>query len=383
MVVHWYQGLMALVLPSLKSDLNLTAVQVGTITTAQMGVNGVITLPSGYLADSYRKRRGLILGAAIVALGSAYFLMGNAHSHGWVLVAAGLVGLGSALWHPGATGALSLQFPDRRGFALAMHGVGASIGDGLSPVTVGAIIVAVSWRPALQYHLIPALVLAVILWKSLAGRYEAQGSKPPFRSYLGDIRSMLADRQVLALLGSGTLNAMATLSIVTFLPIYIQETLGYSSFTLGVYLSLLYVMGMISQPVMGLMSDRIGRKAVLVPSFIAMGFLYVAMVFAHGGIQLGVTIGALGLFFYAILSVLHSAVLDVAPEGVQSSTFGILALLRQPFSLSSPILAGYLVTEFGITITFWYAAIAMFLAAAVLLPIRFKRASVPSVEHLS
>ncbi len=376
MVLHWYMGLMALILPSLKADLLLSNVQVGTITTAQMSVNGVGTVPSGYLADSYRKRGSLILASAIVSIGLGFFLMGSAHSYALVLVAGGLTGLGTALWHPGATGFLSLRFPERRGFALAIHGVGASIGDALSPVIVGAIIIAVSWRIALQAHLLPALLLAFILWRTIGTPHPSQAARPSFRSYVGGIRSLLTNPQVMAVIASSSLMAMARLSILTFLPIYIRETLGYSSFVLGIYLALLYVMGMISQPIMGVVSDKIGRKKVLVPSFTATGLLYMAIVFAQGGIQLGLVIGTLGLFFYAILNVVHTAVLDVADEGVQSSTFGVIVLLSQPFSLISPVLVGYLISRYeNPNITFWYAATAMFLAAAVLLPVRFSKRS--------
>lgn len=378
-VVHWYMGILSLVLPSLKSDLHLTDVQVGTITAAQTGVNGVATMPSGYLADSYRKQGSLILAAAILAFGLAYFLMGNTGSYAGALIGAGLLGLGIALWHPGATGSLSLRFPDRRGFALAVHGVGASIGDALAPVVVGAIFTLFAWQLVLQYHLIPAVVLALVLWKSVGGMYEAQSNKPAFRSYVEDIRSMLANRQVLAVLVSSTLNSMARYSILTFLPIYIRETLGYSSFVLGVYLALLYALGMVSQPVMGVMSDKLGRKVILVPSLAIMGLLYLAIAFAQGGIQLGFVIGTLGLFFYAILNVLHTAVLDVTAESVQASTFGVIVLVSFPLTFVSPILAGYMATEFGIESTFLYSAVASFLATAVLLPIHFRRAATSSM----
>ena len=377
-VVHWYQSLLALVLPSIKSDLGLTDIQVGMITTARFGTNAALTLPSGYLADSYRQRGGLILAAAIATFGLAYLLIGSTHVYAWVLVAAGLVGLGTALWHPGATGSLSLQFPDRRGFVLAVHGVGASAGDALAPVTVGAIILVVSWQSTLQVHLIPALVLAFILWRSVGGMYQARGPRPSFRSYRGDIKRLLSNPHVVAILASSNLTNMARFSILTFLPIYVQETLGYSSFVLGIYLSLLYAMGMVSQPVMGLLSDRLGRKVVIVPSLAAMGLIYVAMVFVPGGIALGFLVGFLGLFFYAVLNVQHSALLDVAPDDVQSSTFGIMILFSVPFSLISPPLVGYLVTEFGIKISFWFAAIAMFLGMAILLPIRFREAPAAS-----
>ncbi|MBI4233083.1 MAG: MFS transporter [Chloroflexi bacterium] len=380
-VVHWYTQLLSLSLPFLKADLHLTDIQVGTITTTQMGVNSATTLPSGYVADSYPQQGALILAAAIVAFGVGLFLLGNARSYAWVLPGVGLIGLGTALWHPGAMGSLSVRFPDRRGFALSVHGVGASIGDSLAPVIVGAIILTVSWRIALQVHLIPALIFALVLWRGLGGMYHQPGPRPPFRSYVSGIRGLLTNRQVLAVMLSNALMGMARLSILTFLPIYIKETLGYSSFLLGVYLTLLYVMGLVSQPVMGVLSDRVGRKAVIVPSFAAMGLLFLAIGFAHGGIQLGLVIGALGMFFYAILNITQTAVMDVAGEGVQASTMGVMGLFSQPFTLGSPVLAGYLASEFGIKTTFWYAAAAGLLAAAVLVPVRFGRAPGSGAGH--
>ena len=158
-----------------------------------------------------------------------------------------------------------------------------------------------------------------------------------------------------------------------FLPIYIKETLGYSSLVLGLYLGLLYAMGAISQPTMGVLADQIGRKAVIVPSFAIMGLLFLALVFAPRSLPLGLVIGALGIFFYATLNITLAAVMDVAPEGVQSSTLGVMGLITQPFTLGSPVLAGYLVTEFGIRSSFIYATATALLAAAILVPVRFQR----------
>lgn len=128
-VVHWYTQLLPLVLPSLKADLNLSDVQVGGITSTQMGVSSFTNLPSGYLADSFRPHVASILAAAIIAFGLAGFVLGLAPTYAWALIGAGLIGLGTSLWHPDAMGSLSLRFPDRRGMALSVHGVGASVGD--------------------------------------------------------------------------------------------------------------------------------------------------------------------------------------------------------------------------------------------------------------
>ena len=165
---------------------------------------------------------------------------------------------------------------------------------------------------------------------------------------------------------------MARLAVLTFLPIYLGVTLDFSSFRLGLYLSLLYVLGAVSQPVMGLISDRVGRKAVLVPSFGLMALFYLAIAYSGGGVLLALVISALGLFFYAILNITQTAIMDVADESVQASTMGVMGITSQPFVLGSPVLAGYLVDRFGIESAFIYAAAAGVLATLIMLPVRFR-----------
>lgn len=380
-VVHWYTQLLFLVLPSLKTNLGLSNVQVGTITTVQQGVFTLGTLPSGYLADSFQKRGALILASAIVAFGLGVFLLGGTNSYLLTLLAVALIGLGGTLWHPTALGHLSLRFPDRRGMALSIHGVGASVGDSLAPVAVGAFIVVVGWRSALVSHLVPAVLIALALWIGLGRMYREEGSRPSFQDYLGGLRSMLANGQVLAVIFSNSFFSMARLSVLTFLPLYIRETLGHSEFVLGIYLTLLYLLGMVSQPVMGIASDKFGRKVVIVPSFAVMGLLFIALAYVRSALLLGVVIGLLGLFFYAILNITQTAVMDVAGEHVQSSTMGVIGLVGQPFTLTAPIVAGYLVESFGIGSAFWFAGITALLAALILLPVRFRRAPATPSGH--
>lgn len=371
--IHWYINLLSLILPSIKEQFELNDVQVGAITTTQMGVTGAATLPAGYLSDTFRKQGSLILATAVFTFGLAYFVIGAANNYAWILVGAGLTGLGVALWHPGAMGALSLNFPQRRGLALSVHGVGASIGDTICPVIVGAIIGIFAWQDTMRWHFIPAIVGAFFIWRSLGLMRSATTEKPNFQSYVSGLRGMFTNLQAVIVLLSNALVSAARLIILTFLPIYIQQDLGYSPFILGVYLMLLYVMGIASQPIMGIVSDRYGRKAVMLPAFAILGLLYIALVYVGGGIGLGVVVALLGMFFYAILNIAQTAIMDVAEEGVQSSTMGVMGLVSQPFTLGAPILAGFLVGIYGTHIAFWFAGIAALCGAFVLIPIRFRK----------
>ena len=226
-VVHWYSQLLSLSLPLIKAHLQLTDVQVGALVSAQYGLSTGAQLPSGYLSDSYPRLRLLLLPTSILAFGLAAFLLGSPGSYQWALVGAATLGLGSSLWHPSAAGSLSLQFPDRRGLAISVHGIGASIGDSVAPVAVGAVILAVAWQNTLQFHAIPAIILALVLWRFLAAGAPSQGLKPGWRSYVVGIKSMVTNAQILAVVASNSLFLMGRLAIVTFLPIYIKETLGY------------------------------------------------------------------------------------------------------------------------------------------------------------
>ena len=373
LAVHWYSNLLSLALPFIKEDLNLTDVEVGTIVTVQMGVGSAFVVISGLLADSFRRQGAAFVSGSVVSLGLALFVIGVSPSYGWTLVGAGIIGLGTALWHPAALRSLSLQFPDQRGMALSIHGVGASVGDAIGPLIVGAIIVVADWKLALELHLLPALLIVFPLWRGLGLMRDVTAERTTLGEYMANLKAMFSNYQAPAVMVSNTLIQMARLSVLAFFPIYIKETLGYSAFALGVYLALLYAMGIVSQPMVGALSDRIGRKMVLVPSFVVMALMYMAIVVVPAGIPLGLVVGVLGMFFYAILNMTQTAIMDVAPEGVQASTMGVMSLFSLPFTLVSPVLAGYLVTEFGIKSAFWYAAVAAMLAAATLLPIRFRR----------
>ena len=143
--------------------------------------------------------------------------------------------------------------------ALSVHGVGASVGDSLGPLIVGAIVLVVGWRLVFQIHFIPAMVLAVILWKGL-GRIDSAKSGVngaetySFKAYLDGVGSIFSSSQAVAVLSSTALANMARMAVLAFIGIYFRDALGFSSFKLGLYLSLLYVLGIASQPVMGLVA---------------------------------------------------------------------------------------------------------------------------------
>ncbi len=375
-VIHWYQQMFPVFLPMIKADLGLSAVQVGGLMTAKQGASGLLTLPSGFAADAFNKHKATILGSALVMGGLAYVVASVAPTYFWVLVFLTMLGAASALWHPSSVSTLSLQFSDRRGTAIALHGVGASIGDSVGPLCIGAMLLVVGWKDLAQWHLIPALILAFLMWRTVRQHYSAGPGGLTRRSYFSGIKGIFARPTVFMVMIASSFVGMARLSVTTFLPLYLAEEMNYDSFWLGFHWALLYAMGIFSQPLMGILSDKFSRKTVLLPSFATMGILYLLLPMPGGGFLLALIIAAMGMFFYGTGNIATAAVLDVASEQVQGTTQSFMTLFQQVVTLPAPIVAGFVVSHYGYATVFYYSSALLFSAAAVWAFIRIpKRAT--------
>jgi predicted MFS family arabinose efflux permease len=187
------------------------------------------------------------------------------------------------------------------------------------------------------------------------------------------VRGLLVQPAFVAVSLADGLMAMARQVVLTFFPLYIQIGLGRGAFELGVYVALLHGMGTVSQPVLGVLADRAGRKAVLVPSFLLVAGCYLLLGRVPAGWPLGLLVLAIGMFFYTLVNITGAAVLDVAGPGSQSSASGLSTAVTQLIVLPAPVVAGWAVQRFGYGAAFLLAAGFMAAGALVLLPVRLYR----------
>ena len=140
-------------------------------------------------------------------------------------------------------------------------------------------------------------------------------------------------------------------------------------------MALLHGMGIISQPILGIVADRFGRKRVLVPSYVVVGALYLLLPAAAPGWQLVLLMLAIGVLFYTLTNVTTAAVLDVAGAGVQASSMGLMSVFTQLIALPALIAGGWLAEQMGYGSTFIMSAAFMFAGAALMLPLRMYQGS--------
>lgn len=374
-VIHWYQQLYPLIIPTLKSALALDDVQVGALSSARQVTSGTVGLPLGMLTDRHPARRAVVLAGSILAMGLGYLVMGIWPALAWATVASLLLGIGSGGWHPTANAVLAGRFERLRGTVLSIHGTGATLSDSVTPLIAGALLAAVHWQGLLAVQVVPAAVVAWILLRSLGRSLNDDGAstpRPARTRLVADLGLLARNPALVGMSFASACMGIGRVIVLTFLPIYLQEHLGYSPAVLGLYIALLHVLGIFSQPTFGMLSDRVGRKAILVPSFAALGILYALLGYVPSGIPLAIVIAAIGVFFYTLANLTGAAIFDVVDTRLHASSWGASSLLTQVFVLPAPIVAGAMIAPLGIGAPFALSGALMVVGAGVLalLPMR-------------
>ncbi len=249
--------------------------------------------------------------------------------------------------------------------ALAAHGVSGSVGDVVGPLATGALLVFLSWRELLSvYAVVPFFLGAVAIWSL---RNIGRGKEEPIVAVSERVeatRHLLASRALWGLMLVRGLRNMALVALVTILPLYLGNDLQMGSAARGFNIGLLIAIGLVAKPAAGILSDRFGRKQVLVPGLIWSCLAAFALTVFDTGIPLTVTIALLGLFLYPDQPILTAAVFDVVGSEVASTGLGVVAFAGFLMAMVSPLIAGVLYETLGFEATVYYIA-ALFAVSAV------------------
>lgn len=362
---HMFNAAFFVILPDLKVDLGLSNTQVGALSTVRNIAGGLSNLPAGYTADRFSARRAQILGFAMAMVGVFAMSLGFASNYGMALASAALLSVAITFWHPAAISTLSRVFASRRGFAIAMHGTGGSIGEAVGPVLVGLLLGLVTWRMVLQASVVPGVGCGLLVWLLLRPIPSGEGLAPSFLAYLRSMGKLLTTRRLLLIMLFAGGFAGGQSAVLTFLPVYLREDVGVSTWTLGLYLALANVGGIVSQPVMGYLSDRFGRKIVLVPSLTGLGVATLGLYLTPPGFLFALMVLLMGVFLFPLMSILLAAAMDLVEGAVQATTISLVFGSAVVFSGFTPAIAGVVADLYSVKAVFLLAC-GIILATALL-----------------
>lgn len=306
------QSLIPALYPVLKDTFGLSFTQIGMITfTYQLTASLLQPLVGGY-TDRRPQPYSLAYGMGFTLVGLVMFA--RATHFPTLMLAAGLTGTGSAIFHPEASRLARLASGGRHGFAQALFQVGGNLGSSLGPLFAALVIV-----PRGQAHLMWSTLVALgALWLlarlgAWYRRHLAAARATPLRPATPFRNAALSPRKVVIALG--VLVALIfskyvyLVSLTSYYTFYLIERFGVPVQRAQIYLFVFLFAVAAGTIIGGPVGDRIGRKYVIWASILGVAPFTLALPYLGlaGTVVLTVIIGV-------VLASAFSAILVYAQE---------------------------------------------------------------------
>ena len=375
-LTHWYPATFYLLLPLIGAELGLSYSQIGLIMTCKYIASAVANVPGGVLVDTVG-RKGLLMALSLFWIGFPYLLIGFTHSYVMLLGCIALVGFGNSLWHPTAIPTLGRRYPERKGLVLSVHGMGGNVGDAVAPVVIGAALTVFTWREVVMLNVVPGLVVAALLFVFLGSMRlsskKTEEETQSFGAYLAGLKNLFLSRSLVLLSTGSAFRTMTQSALLTFLPVYLANDMGYSPFWVGACLFALQAAGFAASPVAGHLSDRMGRKHILMTSMAASALVLAAMALSGGSPLFVALVAVLGFFLYATRPVIQAWMLEATPKNMGGSSIGVLFGAQAVGGALGPLLGGMVADRFGLAAAFYFLAATIVVANLFVIGVRTRK----------
>ena len=378
--LHWVTSILFILLPYIQNDLDLTYTEAGSLITIFHICATLANIPSGPMADIIGKRV-LIMAGSLALCGAA--LVATGYANGYFMVAAliGMIGATSMSWHPPAMSYLSIRYPERRGFAVSIHGLGSSIMQAAGPAVAGAMMststtipflaLAMNWRDTAIINGAFPFCIGIIMFmllKRTRRSVEGGDTSAKLRDYASGFKGILKNRAVITLCAVSGFRKLTQAGIFVFLPLYLYNVLNLDALMIGATLMSLQIAGAIAGPIAGTLSDRIGRRKIAFAGMWATTIIVMVLPFIGNTTIFIVGVSFLGFSLYAVRPVLQSWTMDISEQRMHGSVTSLMFGVESLFSTIIPLAGGIIADLYGLEVTFFLLGGGV-LIANMLLPL--------------
>jgi FSR family fosmidomycin resistance protein-like MFS transporter len=304
------QSLLPSIYPILKSALHLDFGHIGLITLANQLTASLLQPFVGYYTDRRPLPQSLAIGMTFT-LGGLVLLAWAGH-FGTVLAAAGLIGIGSSIFHPESSRIARLASGGQHGLAQSLFQVGGNAGSAVGPL-LAAFIVLPRGQTSLTWFAVAPVAAITVLWR-IGGWYSRRAHTSSGPRAAGDaphhqLTPAQVNRALVVLLVLVFSKYIYLASLGTYYTFYLIETFHVS--VRSAQLHLFVFLGAVAAGTIlgGPLGDRFGRKYVIWGSIL--GVLPFTLALPY--VNLALT-GVLSALIGLILASAFSAIIVYAQE---------------------------------------------------------------------
>jgi predicted MFS family arabinose efflux permease len=350
--VFFDRAAMSFLAPFVARELALNNVQIGLLASALSATWAV----SGYTVGRICDRRGnyrVILVGAMVVFSLCSFVSGLATSFIMLLLTRALMGAAEGPVLPIAQTLMAQASSEsRRGFNMGtMQTFGSyALGAFLAPIVLISIASHWGWREAFFVAGVPGLICAVAAWGTVRDPSRRPATAGSMARTSSSLREMLRHRNIrLCMALAGLLVGTVMLGFV-FLPVYFAHALRMSPTEISIMMSMMGLSSVISGLLVPGISDRVGRKPVmLVTAILALLmpigaiFLWQTPVVLAAMLFIGCSVGSLAPMLMATVPAE-----TIAGERVAAAIGLVMGIGEIVGGVITPIIGGALADRWGV-----------------------------------
>ncbi|NLG46295.1 MFS transporter [Gordonia sp. (in: high G+C Gram-positive bacteria)] len=342
-------GLIAPALPIFATTFGVSAAAAALVVSAFAMMRLMFAPASGRLVTVLGERKIYLTGLLIVALSTLACAFAQDYWQLLAFRAAG--GIGSTMFSVSAMALLIRLSPQEvRGRASGYFSAGFLVGNLTGPL-IGAALVGFGLRFPFVVYAIALLIAAAVVASFMPPPPEVVETSddgadlPPAPQFFASLRT----REYRAILTSNFAQGWASMGVrVALVPLFVQDGLGYGSAWAGIILACYAAGNMIAILVSGRLSDRYGRRTVMIPGLIvaAVGTVFLGY---SPNIWVALALTAVAGVGSGLFAPTHQAALGDMLAGRRrgGSALAAYGMASDLGAVSGPLLTGLIADAFG------------------------------------
>jgi FSR family fosmidomycin resistance protein-like MFS transporter len=162
-----------------------------------------------------------------------------------------------------------------------------------------------------------------------------------------------------------TFSAAVLFSVMSFIPLFLVDKIGFSKETAGAFFALIYSAGLWVSPIGGYLSDRYGSIPVILIVLLLTGPVIFLLNFVSSWPAIGILLVAVGVIIYMRMPVSELYILSHTPERRRSAVLGIYFFSSmEGGGVLTPVM-GYLIDQLGFFVSYTLAAAIVILTTLI------------------
>lgn len=355
----------------LMSAFGATPALVGVVEGIAESLASLLKVCSGYLSDRFQRKKALAF--AGYAAGMFYKLaLLLAGSWGGILLARVIDRAGKGIrTAPRDVLVSESADPDSMGKAFGLHKMLDMCGAALGILVTWFLLrrgAGAGYKPLFVVSLLPAALGLCMFFFVRQKKAPAEQAREPFWKNLRQVDGQL--RLYLLVVFLFTLGNSSNAFLILK-----AKAAGFDDVSVVLLYFLFNITASALSLPLGRLSDKIGRKRLLVPGYLLFAVCYLAFAFANGPARMITAFALYGVFTAMITGVERAYVAEIAPPALKGTMLGLQSTLAGIALLPASVIAGALWNAFGPAVPFLFGA-ALSLVSALLLLFFMKKKSV-------